>query len=319
MRPPAIRPAPGGPPAEPAAGAPVAAPGRPVPARRVRTRAGRRGRLARGAVLSALGGLAVVYVFPFFWMLSTSLKPTRELYTQPPTLWPVHPTVAAYRTALVGGRDWILLLNSLIVCLATVGVALSLALLVAYPITRLPVPAGLRRGLLSWLLSLRFLPSMVVVIPIFATVRAAGLYDRLLALILIYAAFSLPFAVWMLKGFLLEIPMEVEEAALVDGASRWRAFFRILLPMLSPGLLAAGVITFALAWSEFLYALILTATPRSQTFSIGVWSFVTEFEIIWNQMAAMGVVSALVPVALLLLARRYVISALTFGAVREKA
>jgi len=114
-------------------------------------------------------------------------------------------------------------------------------------------------------------------------------------------------------------PQEVEEAAFVDGASRWRAFFQILLPMLSPGLLAAAVITFALSWSEFLYALILTATPRSQTFSIGVWSFVTEFEIIWNQMAAVGVISALVPVGLLLLARRYVISALTFGAVREKA
>jgi multiple sugar transport system permease protein len=200
-----------------------------------------------------------------------------------------------------------------------VAVTLALALLVAYPLTRLSVPPRFRRGLLSWLLSLRFLPSMVVVIPIFATVRSAGLYDRLLALILIYAAFALPFAVWMLKGFLAEVPHEVEEAALVDGAGRWRAFFQILLPMLSPGLLAAAVITFALAWSEFLYALILTATPRSQTFSIAVWSFVSEFEIIWNQMAAVGVISALVPVALLLLARRYVISALTFGAVREKA
>jgi len=206
-----------------------------------------------------------------------------------------------------------------VACLSTVAVTLALALLVAYPLTRLSVPPRLRRGVLSWLLSLRFLPSMVVVIPIFATVRSAGLYDRLLALILIYAAFALPFAVWMLKGFLAEVPHEVEEAALVDGAGRWRAFFQILLPMLSPGLLAAAVITFALAWSEFLYALILTATPRSQTFSIAVWSFVSEFEIIWNQMAAVGVISALVPVALLLLARRYVISALTFGAVREKA
>ncbi len=266
-----------------------------------------------------LGVLGVAYLFPFLWMISTSLKPTRELYTQPPTLWPVHPSVEAYRAALVGAGDWVLLRNSLVACLATVLCTLFLGLLMAYPLTRLPVPPGLRRGLLSWLLSLRFLPSIVVVIPIFATVRALGLYDRLLALVFIYTAFSLPFAVWMLKGFLREVPQEIEEAALVDGASRPLAFFRILLPMLSPGLLATAVITFALAWSEFLYALILTATPRSQTFSIAVWSFVTEFEIIWNQMAAMGVLSALVPVALLLLARRYVLSALTFGAVREKA
>ena len=273
----------------------------------------------RTAVLIALAGLAVVYLFPFAWMLSTSLKPTPELYTQPPTLWPVHPSLEAYRAALFGARDWVLLRNSLVVSLAAVLLTLALALLIAYPLTRLQVSASFRRGLLSWLLSLRFLPSMVVVIPIFATMRAVGLYDRLLALVLIYAAFSLPFAVWMLKGFLSEIPPEVEEAALADGAGRWRAFFQILLPMLSPGLLAASVITFALSWSEFLYALILTATPRSQTFSIAVWSFVTEFEIIWNQMAAVGVISALVPVVLLLAARRYVISALTFGAVREKA
>jgi len=275
--------------------------------------------VGRTFVLLALAGLAVIYLFPFAWLVSTSLKPTSELYMQPPTLWPQRPTLAAYEEALVGAGDWVLLRNSLVACLVTVAVTLALALLVAYPLTRLSVPPRFRRGLLSWLLSLRFLPSMVVVIPIFATVRSAGLYDRLLALILIYAAFALPFAVWMLKGFLAEVPHEVEEAALVDGAGRWRAFFQILLPMLSPGLLAAAVITFALAWSEFLYALILTATPRSQTFSIAVWSLVSEFEIIWNQMAAVGVISALVPVALLLLARRYVISALTFGAVREKA
>ena len=273
----------------------------------------------RALVPIALCGLAIVYLFPFAWMLSTSLKPTPELYTQPPTLWPVHPSLEAYEAALITAGDWVLLRNSVVVCLATVLLTLVLALLIAYPLTRLTVPPAFRRGLLSWLLSLRFLPSMVVVIPIFATVRVVGLYDRLLALIFIYAAFSLPFAVWMMKGFLSEIPPEVEEAALADGASRWRAFFQILLPMLSPGLLAASVITFALAWSEFLYALILTATPRAQTFSIAVWSFVTEFEIIWNQMAAVGVIAAAVPVGLLLLARRYVISALTFGAVREKS
>lgn len=273
----------------------------------------------RALVPIALCGLAIVYLFPFAWMLSTSLKPTPELYTQPPTLWPVHPSLEAYEAALITAGDWVLLRNSVVVCLATVLLTLVLALLIAYPVTRLTVPPAFRRGLLSWLLSLRFLPSMVVVIPIFATVRVVGLYDRLLALIFIYAAFSLPFAVWMMKGFLSEIPPEVEEAALADGASRWRAFFQILLPMLSPGLLAASVITFALAWSEFLYALILTATPRAQTFSIAVWSFVTEFEIIWNQMAAVGVIAAAVPVGLLLLARRYVISALTFGAVREKS
>lgn len=279
----------------------------------------RSGPVGRRIVLAGLGVLACVYLFPFVWLLSTSLKPTAELYAQPPTLWPRHPGLAAYRDALAGAGDWVLLRNSVVVCLGTVALTLALALLVAYPLTRLAVPAAFRRGVLSWLLSLRFLPSMVVVVPVFATVREFGLYDRVLALVLVYAAFSLPFAVWMLRGFLEEIPPEVEEAALTDGAGRWRAFFQILLPLLAPGLLAAAVITFALAWSEFLYALILTATPRAQTMSIAVWSFVTEFEIIWNQLAAAAVISAFVPVVLLLVGRRYVVAALTFGAVREKA
>ena len=295
----------------------AASPARPSGTTRRRPR--HRRSMVRGVVLTALSVLAVAYLFPFVWMISTSLKPTKELYTQPPTFFPVHPTLDAYQAALIGAGNWVLLRNSVIVCLSAVALTLAMAMFIAYPLTRLRVAPRFRRGLLSWLLSLRFLPSMVVVIPIFATVRTVGLYDRMIALILIYAAFSLPFAVWMLKGFLQEVPQEIEDAAFVDGAGRWRAFFRILLPMVSPGVLAAGVITFALAWSEFLYALILTATPRSQTFSIGVWSFVTEFEIIWNQMAALGVVSALVPICLLLLSRRYVIPALTFGAVRDQS
>jgi ABC-type glycerol-3-phosphate transport system permease component len=273
----------------------------------------------RAVVLAALGVLGAVYLFPFLWLLSTSFKPTPELYAQPPTLWPRHPSVRPFQDALVGAGDWVLLRNSVVVCLATVALTVSLALLVAYPLTRLTVPAAFRRGVLSWLLSLRFLPSIVVVVPVFATVRVVGLYDQVLALILVYSAFSLPFAVWMLRGFLEEIPREVEEAALADGAGRLLAFVQIMLPLLAPGLLAASVITFALAWSEFLYALILTATPRAQTMSIAVWSFVTEFEIVWNQLAAAAVISALVPVVLLLLGRRYVVAALTFGAVREKA
>jgi multiple sugar transport system permease protein len=225
----------------------------------------------------------------------------------------------AFTSVLVTRRYTHLLANSLTVSLAAVACGLAVSLLITYPLTRLPVTPGFRRGLLGWILSLRFLPPIVAVVPFFDIVRKLGLYDSRMALVLIYTVFSLPFVVWMLKGFLAEIPMEIEEAALVDGATRLLGFFRILLPQMAPALLAAGVITFSLTWSEFMFAFILTASPQSQTFSIGVASLVTQFEIIWNDMAAAGVISALVPITLLLLARRYVIMALTFGAVREKA
>ncbi len=275
-------------------------------------------RLSVIAAYVVLAAVVVLYLFPFFWMVSTGLKPLAELYRYPPTVLPETPTLDAFGSVL-GQRGYIrLLVNSLIVALAAVAGGITVSLLIAYPLTRLPVRPGFRRGLFGWILSLRFLPPIVVVIPFFDIVRGFQLYDTRAALVLLYTVFSLPFAVWMLKGFLSEIPVEIEEAALLDGATRLRAFFRILLPQMTPALLAAGVITFSLTWSEFMFAFIMTASPSSQTFSIGVASLVTQFEIIWNEMAAAGTISALVPVVLLLLGRRHVITALTFGVVREK-
>src|ERR1700756_5422080 len=122
----------------------------------------------------------------------------------------------------------------------------------------------------------------------------------------------------MLKGFLSEIPLEVEEAALVDGANRWGAFWRWLPPLAAPGGLAAGIIIFIFAWSEFLFALILTATPNSQTFPVGVQGLDTQFEIIWNDMAASGVIAMALPLILMVIGRRYIVAGLTFGVIREK-
>ncbi|MDQ7844427.1 MAG: carbohydrate ABC transporter permease [Armatimonadota bacterium] len=269
--------------------------------------------------VAALLALAALYLFPYFWMVLTAIKPLPEFYRFPATIFPEHVTFQPFVSVMVARGYLTLLRNSLVICLAAVAVGLVVSLLIAYPVTRLPVSPRFRRALLNWILSLRFLPPIVVVIPFFDIVRHAGLYDNPLSLMLLYAVFSLPFATWMLRGFLLEVPLELEEAALVDGATRLRAFFTILLPQLAPALLATAVITFALSWSEFMFAFILSATPRSQTFPIGVASLVTQFEIIWNEMAAVGTVASAVPVLLLLLARRYVLTALTFGAIREKA
>ena len=158
--------------------------------------------------------------------------------------------------------------------------------------------ARLRSGVLNWALSLRFLAPIAVVIPYFTIVRSLGLYNQLPALILVYTIFNLPLSIWMLKGFLAEIPLEIEEAALVDGASRWQAFRYILLPLSRIGVLAAGIIVFAFDWAEFLFAFILTATPQAQTFPVGVAGLVTQFEIIWNEMAAAAVIAIVIPVLL---------------------
>jgi len=260
----------------------------------------------------------VLYGFPLYWLFVTSLKSKAELFASSVHLIPHNPTFAAYTSVLIERGFWVLLKNSVIVCFSTVVVTLALGLLITYPITRLPVPPRLRVNILIWALSLRFLPPIAVVIPYFAIVRTLQLYDQPIALIGIYSLFNLPFAIWMLKGFLDEIPIELEDAALVDGASRWIAFRRVLLPLAAPGVMAAGIIVFTFAWSEFLFALILTATPNSQTFPVGVQGLVTQFEIIWNDMAASGVIAMALPLVLMVIGRRYIVAGLTFGVIREK-
>ncbi|HET7677464.1 MAG TPA: carbohydrate ABC transporter permease [Candidatus Limnocylindrales bacterium] len=273
---------------------------------------------ARLLALAVLLVVGVVYAFPIYWLLITSLKSKGELFGATPTFFPGTVTFEPF-FSIFGPRNFgALLVNSVVVCGAATLLALVLGFAITYPITRLAVSRRLRVNVLNWALSLRFLPPIAVVVPYFGVVRFLGLYDQPLALILVYTLFSLPFAIWMLKGFLSEIPLEVEEAAYVDGASRWQAFRSVLLPLATPGVLAAGIIIFAFAWSEFLFAFILTATPRGQTFPVGVQGLVTQFEIIWNDMAAAGVVAIAVPLALMLAARRYVMAGLTFGVIREK-
>jgi multiple sugar transport system permease protein len=274
--------------------------------------------LGNGLAYIALALAGVVYGFPLYWLVVTSLKSKAELFASTVHLVPHNPTFAAYTSVLIDRGFLVLLKNSIIVCASTVVITLAVGLLITYPITRLPLPAGLRVGVLNWALSLRFLPPIAVVIPYFAIVRTVQIYDQPIALIGIYSLFNLPFAIWMLKGFLAEIPLELEDAALVDGANRWIAFRRVLLPLAAPGVMAAGIIIFTFAWSEFLFALILTATPNSQTFPVGVQGLVTQFEIIWNDMAAAGVIAMALPLVLMIIGRRYIVAGLTFGVIHEK-
>jgi multiple sugar transport system permease protein len=260
----------------------------------------------------------VVFVFPLYYLVVTSLKTKAELYAVVPTLIPRNPTLEPYVSVLVDRGMTGLLLNSLLVGTSATILAIVVAFAICYPITRLQVSRRLRVFVLNWALSLRFLPPIAVVIPYFTIIRTIGLYNQLPALILVYTIFNLPLSIWMLKGFLEEIPLEIEEAALVDGATRWQAFVSVLLPLSRTGILAAAIIVFAFDWAEFLFAFILTATPNSMTFPVGVQGLVTQFEIIWNDMAAGGVIAILVPLGLMLLARRYVMTGLTFGVIREK-
>jgi multiple sugar transport system permease protein len=258
-----------------------------------------------------------IFVFPLYYLVVTSLKTTAELFQAVPTLFPQAPTIEPYFSVLFTRGLGGLLVNSVIVGVSATALALVVAFAICYPITRLPIQVGTRSFVLNWALSLRFLPPIAVVIPYFTIVRTIGLYNQIPALVIVYTIFNLPLSIWMLKGFLEQIPAEIEEAAMVDGGTRFQAFRLVLLPLSSTGILAAGIIVFAFDWAEFLFAFILTATPQSMTFPVGVQGLVTQFEIIWNDMAAGGVIAILIPLIMMLLARRYVLTGLTFGVIRE--
>jgi multiple sugar transport system permease protein len=274
--------------------------------------------ITRIATYALLGVIAFLFAFPLYYLVVTSLKTKADLFAPVQALVPPTPTLEPYSDVLFTRGFGGLLVNSIVVGLSATILAIVVAFAICYPITRLPASPRLRAFVLNWALSLRFLPPVAVVIPYFAIVRTIGLYNQLPALILVYTIFNLPLAIWMLRGFLDEIPHEIEEAALVDGASRWYAFRSILLPLARTAILAVVIIVFAFDWAEFLFAFILTATPQAMTFPVGVQGLVTQFEIIWNDMAAGGVIAILIPLALMLLARRHVMTGLTFGVIREK-
>lgn len=274
--------------------------------------------ITRIATYALLGVIAFLFAFPLYYLVVTSLKTKADLFAPVQALVPPTPTLEPYTDVLFTRGFGGLLVNSIVVGLSATVLAIVVAFAICYPITRLPASPRLRAFVLSWALSLRFLPPVAVVIPYFAIVRTIGLYNQLPALILVYTIFNLPLAIWMLRGFLDEIPHEIEEAALVDGASRWYAFRTILLPLSRTAILAVVIIVFAFDWAEFLFAFILTATPQAMTFPVGVQGLVTQFEIIWNDMAAGGVIAIIIPLTLMLLARRHVMTGLTFGVIREK-
>jgi len=275
-------------------------------------------RSTRIATYLLLLGIGLIFAFPLYYLIVTSLKTKAELFAAVPSITPAAINPAAYVEVLFTRGYTGLLFNSIVVGLSATILAITVAFAICYPITRLPASRRLRAFVLNWALSLRFLPPIAVVIPYFTIIRTIGLYNQLPALIIVYTIFNLPLAIWMLRGFLDEIPLEIEQAALVDGASRWQAFRHVLLPLSRTAILAVVIIVFAFDWAEFLFAFILTATPQAQTFPVGVQGLVTQFEIIWNEMAAGGVIAIVIPLTLMLIARRHVMTGLTFGVIREK-
>jgi multiple sugar transport system permease protein len=268
-------------------------------------------RLRAGGRYAALAIALAAALFPFWWLVVTSFKRPVDIFSGV-SLVPQQPTSANYERLFSSYHMGSFLLNSLVV----VAVSLVLGTLAAYALARFRLPFGLNEQALVGALLVRTLPPILLVIPLYVTLSSTGLLNTRLGLILIYGGLNTSFVIWMMQSFFEEIPRDIEEAAMVDGDSRLRALWRVVLPLAAPGIEATAIFSVITTYNDFLIALTLTSTPDAQTVPVGVSTLIGKIQIEWGPMAAAGVIGAL-PIALFAVAvQRHFVRGLTMGAVK---
>jgi ABC-type glycerol-3-phosphate transport system permease component len=270
--------------------------------------------VARVGLLLSVAGLLTICLFPFVWMIVSSFKTPQELYAVRPVWLPEHPTLDHYRHVLGASNVPRYFVNSLIISRGSTLVALPRAIFAAYGFARFRFPG--RRAGLAFVLAGQLLPTAAIIVPLFVTLRHLGLVNTYLGLILVYLILTLPLSVWMLTSSFTAIPVELEEAAIIDGASRLAILFRITLPLSLPGLVSVIVYAFVTTWNEFIFALVFAQDSQVKTLPIGIAEFTSEFNTDWGAVMAASMVMT-VPVALAFLAlQRLFVGGLTAGAIK---
>jgi N,N'-diacetylchitobiose transport system permease protein len=255
----------------------------------------------------------VVLGFPLYWMLDTAFKPAKDAIDPDPSLLPTGVTQANFRRALDIADFWGPVGRSLVVSLSVVVIGMVIGLLAALAISRFAFRG--RKTVIVGILAVQMIPLVAMIIPIFLLLNDLGQYDKLTGLIITYLTFILPFTVWTLRGFIVNIPRELEEAAMVDGCSRTGAFLRVVFPLLAPGMVATSVYGFIQAWNEYLYALMLMSQEH-QTATVWLGNFTTKHGTEYAPMMAGATMMAVPIVVLFLLVQRKMAAGLTAGAVK---
>jgi ABC-type glycerol-3-phosphate transport system permease component len=273
----------------------------------------------RRVLLNAAGIAVFVFsVFPVFWMVSTAFKPNQEIFSSTPHPLPFHPTLQHFSYVLNGGiagvSFWHYFVNSAIVALSTVVVSGLFALLAATAVARFRF--RLRTTFLVLLLIMQMVPLEALVIPLFIDMRRLELLNSLLGLTAVYIAFSLPFGIWMLRGFVAAVPRDLEDAAAIDGAGPVRIFFRVLLPLVAPGLVATSIFSFITAWNEFIFAFTFLKDQDKATLPIMLQFFFGRSGNEWGLIMAASTLLTLPVIAFFLLVQRRMVSGLVAGAVK---
>jgi N,N'-diacetylchitobiose transport system permease protein len=286
----------------------------PTPVAPVTTRGGGRRRMHKVG-WNVLGLLVfAVMVFPVYWMVATAFKPGQQILSYTPHWFPTHPTLSNFSDAIDQPFFWDAAKNSLIVVSAVVALSVVLAFLASLALAKFHFYG--RKAFIVIILGVQMVPLAALIIPLYILMSDLGQVDKLTGVIAMYLTFVLPFAVWTMRGFLLGIPKELEEAAMVDGCTRFGAFVRVLLPLVGPGLVATSIFAFIQAWNEFIIAYVFLHTPSKQTLMVWLASFTTLRGTEWGPLMAGATLCALPVVVFFLLVQKRIAFGLTAGAVR---
>jgi multiple sugar transport system permease protein len=280
------------------------------------------GRVARATFLYAGMVIALlVVVAPFSWLVISSVADKADLLTKPLEWIPAHISLGRFVDLTVGSsadetaqgfRSAIM--NSMVIASATTAVGMVVGTLAAYAFARLRFPG--RSWMILAFMATTMLPPIALILPLFQIMKALGLTDTPIALIIIYSSFVTPYVVWLMRGYIETIPRELDDAGRVDGCSRLGVLWRVIIPVATPGLLSTALLAFLLAWDEFLYALVITQSNASKTLPVALNDFIGRYGVDFGRLATGGVIAAIPPVLIAFAFQRHIVAGLTAGSVK---
>jgi multiple sugar transport system permease protein len=255
----------------------------------------------------------VFLLFPFYWTFVTSIKTSSELYGQTVTYWPAMPSFESYKRLFSEYNFLQPMGNSLLVAALTTLISVTVSVLAAYSFSRYRFKG--RKFLMSMFLTNNMFPTVLLLIPLYAIMRKIGILYTPASLILSYTTFTIPFSIWLLNGFLDDLPLSLEEAAMVDGANRAQAFLKIILPILMPGIVATGAYVFMTSWNEYTFAVMFT-NQANRTIPVALKNLIGQLGVEWGMLTAGGIITIIPVVIMFFFAQKRLISGLTAGAVK---
>jgi multiple sugar transport system permease protein len=257
----------------------------------------------------------LIFFIPIYWAIVTSFKQSTEMFVFPPRWVTLSPTLEHYIKVLLNTQVPLNFRNSLFISLVTVLVTLVLSTIATYGFSRFKFK--FKNIILISLIVIRMLPPSILIVPLYVMINRLGLLDTYWGLIFVYTSMNIPFSIWILKIFFDSVPRELDESAALDGCGQWLIFYKIILPLTRPGLIAVSILTFFLSWNEFIIALILTSSAKVRTISLGLYAFMSEQGVQWGSMTAAATLAILPPAIFFIIFQKYFISGITGGAVKE--